>query len=149
MSEVQTHRLVPYAPEQMFAIVADIESYPQFVPYCSSMRILSREQKSAGIETLTARMGIRYKIFEEHYTSRVTLDRAALAIDASQIEGPFSYLINTWRFEKAGEGAKIHFYLNYEFRSRALKLVTGAIFKRLFSNFSDAFEKRAATFQQR
>jgi coenzyme Q-binding protein COQ10 len=143
MPELQVHHLVPFAPLLMFDVVADIESYPQFVPYCSFVRILSRDKKSEGMEIMTARLGVRYKVLEQHYTSRVTLDREAMAIDVSQLEGPLDYLINTWRFEKAGEGAKIHFYLNYELRSRSLSLFIGPLFQKLFRNFEAAFEQRA------
>ena len=144
MPELQTHHLVPFAPDLMFKVVADIEAYPQFVPYCASMHILSREKKSETVEVITTRMAIRYKIFMEHYTSRVTLDRAALAIDVAQTQGPFHFLINTWRFEPVGEGTKIHFYLNYELRSRSMNLLMGPLFQKLFKNFESAFEKRAA-----
>jgi len=130
MPELQTHHLVPFAPDLMFKVVADIEAYPQFV--------------SETVEVITTRMAIRYKIFMEHYTSRVTLDRAALAIDVAQTQGPFHFLINTWRFEPVGEGTKIHFYLNYELRSRSMNLLMGPLFQKLFKNFESAFEKRAA-----
>jgi coenzyme Q-binding protein COQ10 len=143
MPELQTHHLVPHAPSLMFAVVADIESYPKFVPHCASMRILSREIRSETVEIMTARMGIHYKFFEEHYTSSVTLDREALAVDVRQLEGPFKFLVNTWRFEKTGEGTKIHFFLNYELRSRSLNMFMGPLFQKLFKNFELAFERRA------
>lgn len=143
MPDLQVHHLVPFAPSQMFDVVSDIESYPLFVPYCSSIHVVSREKKGDAAEILVARMGVRYKIFEEYYTSRVMLDLEAMAVDASQIEGPFTYLINTWRFEKVGEGTKIHFYLNYELRSRSLSLFMGPLFQKLFRNFETAFEQRA------
>jgi coenzyme Q-binding protein COQ10 len=143
MPELQAHNFVPYTPEQMFAIVADIESYPQFVPYCDHVQVLARERQGEDVEIVTARMTVRYRVFSETYTSRATLDRKALAVDVMQMEGPFKSLLNTWRFQDAGGKTKIDFYLHYEFRSHGLNLVMRGFFQKMFRNFEAAFEQRA------
>jgi coenzyme Q-binding protein COQ10 len=143
MPQFRTQRFVPFPPSKMYEIVADVESYPQFVPHCKALHVLSRKKEGEGVEVLTASMTVRYNVFEESYISRILLDPLALAIDVNQLTGPFKYIINTWRFEKAGEGTKIDFFLNYEFSSRALGLFMGPLFRRFFNDFAEAFEKRA------
>ena len=142
MPELRVRHFVPYTPEQMFDVVADIESYPQFVPYCASMQVLSRAAQR-DVETVMARMRVRYKFFSEQYVSKIALNRKAFAIDVAQAEGPFKQLVNTWRFAKTGEGTQIDFYLNYEFRAHGLNLVMRGFFQKLFRNFDRAFEERA------
>ncbi len=145
MPHFEKHHIVPFTPEQMFSIVADVKSYPQFVPHCTALTVLSRDTTEDGAELLIARMTVRYKIFEERYTSRICLNRKTLSVDVEQIEGPFQQLINTWRFERAEKGTKIHFRLSYELRSRALNLIMGKAFQHMFKHFEEAFERRAAS----
>ncbi|MES2906036.1 MAG: type II toxin-antitoxin system RatA family toxin, partial [Pseudomonadota bacterium] len=129
---------VPYSPQQMFAVVADVTAYPQFVPYCAAMQVKS-QKRIGDIETLMAVMTVRYKIFEEHFTSAVSLDHQNLHVDTTLVAGPFRKLENSWRFEAEGDGARIRFYLEYEFRSRLLEAMLGGVFHRMFANFEQAF----------
>jgi coenzyme Q-binding protein COQ10 len=144
MPSFRTSHVVNHTPQQMFDLVADVESYPQFVPLCQSLRVRRRFAGPDGSEVLTADMEVGYKAIRERFTSRVTLDRAARRIDVEYIDGPFSHLENMWRFVEAdGDKCRIEFYIAYEFRSRALATLMGSMFDAAFRKFASAFETRA------
>lgn len=127
----------------MFALVADVDAYPQFVPMCTAMAVKSRTVEE-GRETVVARMTVAYGFVRESYSSRIVLDPAALTIQVDALDGPFRHLDNRWRFEPTGEkSCRIHFDIAYEFRSRTLGLLLGGVFDRAFRHFAEAFEKRA------
>lgn len=127
----------------MFDLVADVERYPEFVPFCEMLLVRGRRREGER-DVLVADMTVGYKLIRETFTSKVTLDRAALEIRADYLDGPFRALENTWRFRPLPEGGcEISFRISYEFRSRALALLMGALFDRVFRRFSEAFEARA------
>lgn len=127
----------------MFDLVADVEKYPEFLPMCEALSVKSRKERD-GKGLLIADMTVGYKLIRETFTSQVLLDRAALAIEAKYIDGPFKYLTNRWQFEPAGEGrCNVHFHIDYEFKSRMLSMVMGSMFDLAFRKFSQAFEERA------
>jgi len=127
----------------MFDLVADVEQYPQFVPLCEALRVTSRREK-AGMEILTADMSVGYKAIKETFTSKVILNPQALEINAQYLDGPFKYLDNRWRFIDKEEGAcDVVFFIDYEFKSKMLGLVMGAMFETAFQRFTSAFEERA------
>ena len=143
MPHFTTTRQVPHSATDMFDLVADLEAYPRFLPLCESLVVRSR-RTVGDEEVLIATMTIAYKIIRESFTTRVTLDRHAFLIRAEYIEGPFRYLENIWRFEPRGRGGcVVRFSIDYEFRSRALSLLMGAVFDRAFHKFAEAFEDRA------
>jgi coenzyme Q-binding protein COQ10 len=129
----------------MFALVADVERYPEFVPLCRALKVRRREKSETGIETLIADMEVGYKAIRETFTSRVALDPARLKIVVAYIDGPFSRLENVWNFRDApeGGGSTVEFFIAYEFRSRLLAALMGAMFDAAFRKFSAAFEARA------
>jgi coenzyme Q-binding protein COQ10 len=137
-----THR-VAHSAEAMFDLVADVKAYPQFVPLCE--RLVVRARREDGKKwILVADMTIGYKVIRETFTSQVTLDRPALVIRADYLDGPFSFMENRWTFVPVGEDASdIGFHIAYEFKSRALALLMGPMFARVFRTFSNAVEKRA------
>ena len=143
MPAFQTGRLVRYTPDQMFDLVADVERYPEFLPMCESLRVLRRTPAGEGTETLVADMGVGYKAIRENFTTRVTLDRSRRVIDAEYVEGPFRHLRNRWTFRPDGDGCEVTFDIDYEFKSRTLSFVMGAVFDRAFRMFTGAFEARA------
>lgn len=143
MPKFETVRHVGHAPEKMFALVADIEKYPEFVPMCEALTVRTRKERD-DVTLLVADMTVGYKALRETFTSQVTLKPDRQEIDVRYIDGPFRFLKNEWRFEPAGEGAcDIHFFIEYEFKSRMLGAVMGTMFDRAFRMFSEAFEKRA------
>jgi coenzyme Q-binding protein COQ10 len=144
MPQFSTKRHVRHSASDMFKLVADVERYPEFVPLCRSLRVRKRSAEPDGREVIIADMTVAYKLIYETFTSRVTLDRAELEILVEYLEGPFRKMNNRWRFHPAEEGAcDIEFFISYEFRSRMLGLVMGAMFDAAFRRFSAAFERRA------
>jgi coenzyme Q-binding protein COQ10 len=143
MPTFRTTRRVAHTPQQMFDLVAEVDAYPEFVPLCEELRVRRRVQSGEGIETLVAEMSVGYKAISERFTTRVTLDRPRLRILVEYVNGPFSYLENRWSFLPAPGGSDVEFYITYEFKSRALGLLMGAVFDRAFRKFAEAFEERA------
>ena len=143
MPELSTTRRVHHAASEMFDLVADVERYPEFVPLCQSLRVRKRMEEG-GKEVIVADMTVAYKLVRETFTSRVTLDRSNLEILVEYLEGPFRRLNNRWRFRPVGERVcDVEFYIAYEFRSRTLGMLMGAVFDAAFRRFASAFEKRA------
>jgi coenzyme Q-binding protein COQ10 len=136
---------VRHEAAQMFDLVADVEAYPQFLPLCEGLKIRRRSISDEGTEVLIADMTVGYKAIRETFTSRVTLDRPRLKILVEYVDGPFSHLENRWTFRADAPGSHVDFYINYEFRSRTLGLLMGAMFDHAFRRFADAFEERANT----
>ena len=132
-------RVLPYTPEQMVDLVADIPEYPRFLPWCTGARIRSREG-----DDVLADLDIGYKVFQETFTSRVTLDRPR-RISVDQLRGPFRKLANTWVFSPHGEaGCEVEFAIEFAFQSRLLNRMVGAVFERAFQKMVASFEERAA-----
>ena len=129
----------------MFDLVADVERYPEFVPLCRTLKVRGRKPETDGRETLVADMTVGYKLIRETFTSRVALDKPRLKVTVHYIDRPFSRLENIWTFkdEAEGEGSRVGFFIDYEFRSRALSLLMGAMFDTAFRKFAEAFEARA------
>ena len=143
MTSRQTTTLVPYSAAQMFDLVADVDNYPAFLPWCVALRVL-RKDVHEGQGTLTADMVVAYKVFREKFRSKVTLDRANYAIEASYLDGPFKNLENHWRFIEQPEGGSlIDFEIVFEFKNFLLQTAAQAVFDRVFARMSEAFVTRA------
>lgn len=143
MPEYATSRRVHHSADNMFALVADVERYPEFVPLCEALRVRGRAHED-GCEIITATMTVAYKVLRESFTSRIVLDGARREIRVSYIDGPFKHLENVWSFRPLDEGScEVGFRIVYEFRSRILQTLMGAAFDRAFRKFADAFEARA------
>jgi coenzyme Q-binding protein COQ10 len=144
MPRFSSKRRVLHSASQMFDLVADVERYPEFVPLCQSLRVTQRTPKDDGTEIVVCDMTVSFKLVRETFTTKVTLDRANLKIHVEYLRGPFSNLENRWTFEPKGEdGCDVGFFLTYEFKSRMLAVLMGAMFDTAFARFSSAFEKRA------
>lgn len=144
MPRFRSIRRVHHSAAEMFALVADMESYPQFVPLCTGLRVRRREQRADGTEVAVSEMEVGYKHIRERFTTRVTLMVEKNEILVEYVDGPFSHLRNRWRFKDTGERlAEVEFFIDYEFRSRALGALMGAMFDKAFHKFSEAFEQRA------
>ncbi len=143
MPSFRTTRRVPHTAAQMFDLVADVERYPEFLPLCEGLRVRRRSQGGEGTETLVAEMSVGYKAIHETFTTRVNLDRPGLRISAEYVDGPFSDLENRWVFQPDGTGCAVEFFIDYEFKSRMLGMLMGAMFDRAFRKFTEAFEERA------
>jgi len=142
MPTFKNRRRLAFTPEQMFDLVADVERYPEFVPLCESLTVTKREALGDK-EILIATMGVGYKAIREKFTTRVTIEPNHNRILVEYLDGPFSHLENRWRFLPSHKGCEVDFYLDYEFRSRMLAMLMGAVFDKAFRKFSSAFEARA------
>lgn len=144
MPQFSTKRRVRHTATDMFDLVADVEKYPQFVPLCSALAVKSRLSKGDDIVVLVADMTVAYKIVRETFSSRVMLDRPNQEILVEYLNGPFKRMQNRWTFHPVGEDTcDVEFFIEYEFRSRVLAMLMGAMFDAAFRKFSAAFEKRA------
>jgi coenzyme Q-binding protein COQ10 len=144
MPHFTTKRRVRHAAAEMFDLVADVERYPEFVPLCRNLRVRKRLPESEGVEVLVADMTVAYKLIQETFTSRVTLNRPRSQILVEYLQGPFSCLENRWTFTPTGEQTcDVEFFISYEFKSRTLALLMGAMFDLAFRRFVVAFEQRA------
>jgi coenzyme Q-binding protein COQ10 len=132
-------RVLPYRAEQLFDLVADVERYPEFLPWCVAARIRSREGN-----LILADLVIGFKMIRERFSSQVRLDRPGLRIDVAYKEGPFRYLNNHWTFEPLPDGhCRIDFYVDFEFRSAMLQKIIGVLFNEAVHRMVAAFERRA------
>jgi coenzyme Q-binding protein COQ10 len=137
-------RRVPHSAAEMFDLVADCERYPEFVPLCKSLKIRQRTERPDGTEIIVADMTVSFKVVREAFTSRVTLDRPNRKILVEYLQGPFSNLENRWSFEpKSADSCDVSFFISYEFKSRMLAMLMGAVFDTAFQRLATAFEKRA------
>lgn len=144
MPQFANKRRVRHSASQMFDLVADVERYPQFVPLCQSLRVRHRMVNPDGTETIVADMSVSFQLVRETFTSRVTLDRPNLKIVVEYLKGPFSRLQNRWTFDaKSDDACDVNFFIAYEFKSRMLAVLMGAMFDAAFQKFASAFEKRA------
>jgi coenzyme Q-binding protein COQ10 len=130
-------RVLPYTPEQLFALVADVERYPEFLPWCVGARVRERRP-----DLIVADLIIGFRMFRERFTSRVKLDPPR-RIDVAYTEGPFRYLNNHWIFEKAPGGCRLDFFVDFEFKSRILRRVIELLFHEAVRRMVGAFEHRA------
>jgi coenzyme Q-binding protein COQ10 len=137
MPQHSEQRVLPFRPEQLFDLVADIESYPQFLPWCIGARIRRRDGN-----VLLADLVIGFKMVRERYTSRVTLTPKH-RIDVAYVDGPLKRLTNCWTFSDHERGCLVDFHVDFEFRSRVLQALVGALFHEAFRRMVASFEQRA------
>lgn len=131
-------RVLPYSKEQLFDLVAQVDRYPEFLPWCLGCRVKSRTD-----EQVVADMVIGFKVFREGFTSRVHLNKPD-RVDVAYENGPFKYLDNHWIFNDMGDGTtEIDFYVDFEFRSKILQTAIGAVFNEAVRRMISAFESRA------
>ncbi len=149
MPTFTTERRVPFTAAQMYALVADVERYPEFLPLCTGLTVTSRSTVGTD-ETLIAKMSVGYKSIKENFTTNVTLHPAQHRIEARYLDGPFRHLENRWRFIDVGDATSglpsqsiVDFYITYEFKSALLGVMVGAMFEQAFRKFAEAFEQRA------
>jgi coenzyme Q-binding protein COQ10 len=151
MSGHSEKRFLPYAPAQLFELVAAVDRYPEFLPWCLAARV-----RPAGTlpgtprkSLLVADLLIGFRMMRARYTSRITL-QAPSRIDVTCIEGPFRYLSNHWAFEPVAPsdahpsgGTMISFHIEFAFRSSLLQSLMGVLFDEATSRMVAAFEDRA------
>jgi coenzyme Q-binding protein COQ10 len=144
-------RALPHSPQQLFALVADIERYPEFLPWCLAARNNRRQATEDG-EIVWSDLVIGFRLVRERFTSKVALMPGGAGeggdgpprIDVEYVDGPMKYLHNHWVFRPGADGGcEIEFYVDFEFRSKLLQKIIGALFHEAVSRMVAAFEKRA------
>lgn len=127
----------PYSPEQMYRMVADVDSYADFLPWCQGVRVYNRTQSG-----LYADLVIGFKMFRERFTSHVTFSENRIEVD--YIKGPLKYLHNHWQFaENPGGGCHVDFLVDFEFKNKLFEKMIGTFFTEAVSHMIGAFESRA------
>ncbi len=146
MSRHHESRVLPYPADLMYAIVSDVEKYPEFLPWVTGLKITRRVSDTA----FEAEMRVGFAGINERFTSLVTLDPAAHSIDVVKVAGgPFRTLENHWRFTPRGDICDVDFSIAFEFRSTMLNMLAGAAFERAMVKMADAFEARARAISSR
>lgn len=134
---------IPYCAQQMFDLVADVERYPEFVPFCIGLRVLERSRNDRE-EILFAEMLVKYTVLRERFKCKVHLAPDQQQITVNYVEGPFHQLDNVWQFrDLEGGGSEIDFEIAFEFKRFFLQRVSNTMFDQAFMYMSDAFVNRA------
>ncbi len=137
-------KILPYTATQMYDLVADVASYPEFLPWNSAARIRSRTPIDGG-EMMEADLVISFKVFRERFASRVTLYPGERRIETEYLDGPFRYMKSTWGFsERDAGGCEVDFFVDFEFRNAILQGIIGVVFNDAMQRIVRAFERRAA-----
>ena len=145
MTSVQTGKIVNYPWSDLFDLVLDVQSYPEFVPRCREVRLLSRRVKEPGVTIIISRMTVGFLAFEIGYSNRTTGDSIRRRINVEALDGPMRYLNAVWSFEPRDEDhTQVHFSVSYEFSNPLLAAVASRVFGAMFSEILNAFERRAA-----
>ena len=143
----ETKRL-PYTAQQMYDLVADVASYPKFLPWNSAARIRSRTPIAGGTqgtgEVMEADLVISFKVFRERFGSRVTLWPEVEKIDTEYLDGPFRHMRSNWAFRDIPGGCEVDFHVDFEFRNAILQGIIGVVFNDAMQRVVRAFERRAA-----
>ena len=135
-------RVLPHTAQQMFDLVADVASYPQFLPWTAAARIRSRTD-AGDHEVVLADLVVSFKVFRESFGSRVLLWPEKMQIDTAYIDGPFKHLESRWRFRDVPGGCEVAFDVDFEFRNRLLQGAAGMFFNEAMQRIVRAFERRA------
>ncbi|MGR3713665.1 MAG: type II toxin-antitoxin system RatA family toxin [Shimia sp.] len=135
-------RTLPYTAQQMYDLVADVASYPQFLPWCSAARIRSSSMQG-DTEEMLADLVISFKVFRERFGSRVVLHPTTRHIDTEYLDGPFIYMKSTWDFTDVDGGVEVQFFVDFEFRNIILQKAIGLVFFEAMNRIVGAFEARA------
>jgi len=138
---------VPYSAEQMYALVSDVNSYSDFLPWCSASRVIFQKKEEIH-EIVEADLIVSFKLFREKFRSRVTLWKKDLKIESNYLDGPFRKMHAQWEFENMQKGCDVKFFVEFEFKNKLLEKVIGVFFNEAMLKIVKAFEDRAASLYQ-
>jgi coenzyme Q-binding protein COQ10 len=136
-------KILPYTPDQLFALVGDVNAYPDFVPWITSMRTWNARRLGEGVEAVDAEAGVGFSFLKERFSTRVRRDPTNSRIDVSLLSGPFKHLANRWEFYPAEVGTRVEFDIDFQFKSRLLEALLAANFGRAVDRLMECFEARA------
>ena len=143
MTSYAETKYLPYTAREMFDLVADISSYPEFLPWCAAARVRKEVQKGE-VKQVEADLVISFKVFREKFGSRVLLDTSNYVIETDYIDGPFRYMHSVWSFENCEEGCEVKFDVDFEFKNAMLQSIIGLVFNDAMQRIVRAFERRAS-----
>lgn len=135
-------RPLPYSVDQMYALVADVARYPDFLPWCAAARVRKVTPKDDA-EVMEADLVISFKVFRERFGSRVVLVPGEKKIETTYLDGPFRYMVSTWEFRDTEDGCEVAFFVDFEFKNPILQSVIGVVFNEAMQRIVRAFERRA------
>ena len=135
-------RPMPYSAQQMYDLVADVASYPKFLPWCAAARIRSVTHEGAS-QVMDADLVISFKVFRERFGSRVVLWPEDKKLDTEYLDGPFKYMKSSWSFADTDDGCDVSFFVDFEFKNVVLQGIIGVVFNEAMQRIVKAFEKRA------
>ena len=137
-------KVLPYPPEQLFRLVGDVERYPEFVPWITSMRTWNPRTLGDGVDGADAEAGVGFSFLKERFSTRVRRDAANCRIQVNLLSGPFKRLENRWEFfEEDGQGTRVEFDIDFQFKSRLLEALLTANFAHAVDRLMTCFETRA------
>jgi coenzyme Q-binding protein COQ10 len=135
-------KVLPYAADDLFRMVGDIERYPDFLPWLTSLRTWNARQLGEGVDTIDAEAAVGFAMVRERFSTRVRRDAGERRIDVGLLSGPFKALRNSWRFTPEGQGTRIDFDIDFAFRSKTLSVL-------LSNNLEHAVERIVGCFEDR
>lgn len=138
-------KILPYRPDQLAVLVADVRAYPDFLPWVLSMRVSNEREENAGVDVLDAEASVGFSMLKERFSTWVRHDRNRNRVEVGLIRGPFRHLKNRWDFIAEGDGTtRIEFMIDFAFKSRLLDLMLQANFDLAVSRLMVSFEQEAA-----
>ncbi len=142
MHSTRVTRILPYTPDELLALVGDVENYPKFLPWVSAVRTWNRTPPKDGVSSVDAEAKVGFAFIREIFATRVRMDALSHVIDVSLLYGPFKRLHNRWSISQQDGGARIDFEIEFEFKSRLLDAILAA-------NLHNAAERLIACFEAR
>ncbi|WP_116131757.1 type II toxin-antitoxin system RatA family toxin [Tropicimonas sp. IMCC34043] len=142
MITFRDNRVMPFTAKQMYDLVADIESYPEFLPWTAAARVRGRHDEGDSVVEV-ADMVVSFKVFREKFATRVTLTESLYRIVSEYLDGPFKFLISTWGFVEAEGGCEVQYHVEFEFKNKILQKAAGMFFSDAQRQVMNAFETRA------
>lgn len=136
-------KILPYTPDQLFALVGDVNAYPEFVPWITSMRTWNARRLGEGVEAVDAEAGVGFSFLKERFSTRVRRDHVGRQIDVDLLSGPFKRLANRWHFYEDKGGTRVEFDIDFQFKSRLLEALLAANFSHAVDRLMECFESRA------
>ncbi|MGV3579775.1 type II toxin-antitoxin system RatA family toxin [Brevundimonas sp.] len=136
-------RILPYTPAQLADLVADVEAYPRFVKWVTSMRVWNRRDETAGVSLLDAEAAVGFAFMKERFSTWVRHDRNLPRVEVGLLRGPFKHLKNRWDFIETPEGTRLEFMIDFSFKSPILNAMLNANFDLAVGKLIESFEAEA------
>ncbi len=137
-------RILPYAPDQLAELVADVESYPRFVKWVTAMRVWNPREEAPGVTLLDAEAAVGFAFMKERFSTWVRHDRNLPRVEVGLLRGPFRHLRNRWEFHPLPEGTRLEFMIDFAFRNPILNTMLNANFDLAVNKLIGSFEDEAA-----